>query len=225
MARGYGQRVANVVRRKAVRTLQSLLAAGVDESEACEQIVERFNVSSRTAHLWLRRAYEDLSKEVAVPRDELLGLALKRRRLAMAKAAKDGDWKTYLQAADSEAKLLGLNAPVQTEHHVLIDKVQDMSRAVVDVVKDFFADDPAQRARFVEALRTRLNAQLTERPDKVPILIDAGEPEQIEAGDDTSQAVPTSNEGISSGSTEAPDPRLHDDAPSVAAVEVTTPAQ
>lgn len=188
MARGYGQRVAGVVRRKGVRTLQSLLAAGVEEGEACEQVVERFNVSDRTAHEWLKRAYGDLAQEAETPRREVLGVALRRRRLVMARAAKNGDWKTYLQAADSEAKLLGLNAPVLSEHHVVLTKVQDMSRAVVDVVKDFFADDPAQRARFVAALRARLNAQFAERPEKVAVVID-GEGEevaQLDAGEQAS---------------------------------------
>jgi hypothetical protein len=184
MARGYGQRVGGVVRRKGVRTLQSLLAAGIEETEACEQVVEKFNVSSRTALLWLHRAYDELSKEVNVPREQLLGLALKRRRLAMARAAKDGDWRTYMAAADSEAKLLGLNAPVETHHHLVVTKIQDMTQAVVEVVKDFFADDPVQRARFIEALRLRLNAQLAEQAEPIGLVIDAESEEvaQIEAG-------------------------------------------
>ena len=182
MARGYGQRVPGVVRRKGIRSLQSLLAAGVEEHEACEEVARQANVSLKSAFNWLRRAYEDLSKEANASRADLLGVALRRRRLVMARAARAGDWKTYLLAADSESKLLGLNAPVLTEHHVLIDKVNGMSKAVVEVISDFFADEPAQRARFVAALRTRLNTQLAQRPDKLAIVVDG--PEAIEAGND-----------------------------------------
>jgi hypothetical protein len=156
-----------------VRSLQRLLAAGIDDTEACEQVAEQFNVSSRTALTWLRRAYEDLSKGVNVPRVELLGLALKRRRLVMARTAKEGDWKTFQAAADSEAKLLGLNAPVQTEHHVVMSKVQDMSKVMIDVVRDFFVDDPSGQARFVTMLRARVNAQLAVRPEKATLVIEA----------------------------------------------------
>ena len=185
MARAMGQRLPDVVRRKGVRQLQSLLAAGIEEAECCEQIATNFNVSQRTARNWLAIAYDGMSKEAVIPRAELLGMALRRRRLAMARALKDGDVRTYLAAADSEARLLGLNAAVQTEHHVVLSKVQGMSKAVVEVVRDFFADDPAQRARFVQSLRARLNAQLAERPEKVAVVIDAESEEvaQLEASE------------------------------------------
>ena len=54
---------------------------------------------------------------------------------------------SYLAAADSEARLMGLDAPKQTEHHVLVERAHDLSRAVVDVVRDYFIDDPVGRAR------------------------------------------------------------------------------
>ena len=216
MPRQVGERLPSGARRRAIRQLQSLVAAGVSDDEAREQVMERYDVSGRSARYWLKVAYEEMAAEAAVDRRQQIGAALRRRRLAMARAAKDGDWRTYLAAADSEAKLLGLNAPVQTEHHVLVDKVQDMSRAVVDVVKDFFAEDPVQRARFVEALRVRLNAQLAERPDRVPIVID-GDAEcvqpQLEPGtDDPSKETPTSSEGTTSDG-EASGPRLPTGAP------------
>ena len=173
MARITGHRLTNGARRRALRTLQSLVSAGVPDDEARDEVIQRFNVSDRSARKWLDAAYREMAAEADLDRRQLLGTALRRRRVAMARSAKDGDWKTYLQAADSEAKLLGLNAPLQAEHHVVLSKVQDMSRAVVDVVKEFFADDPVQRVRFVAALRARLNAQLAERPEKVAIVIDA----------------------------------------------------
>lgn len=186
MPRKVGERLTSGARHRAIRQLQSLVAAGVSDDEAREQVAHGFDVSGRTASHWLATAYREMAQDAKVDRPQQLGTALRRRRLVMARAAKDGDWKTYLQAADSEAKLLGLNAPVQTEHRVVLTKVQDMSRAVVDVVKEFFADDPAQRAKFVQALRARLNAQLTARPEKLPLVIDAGcetdAPADAEAG-------------------------------------------
>lgn len=141
-----------------------------------------------------------MAAEVEVDRRQLLGTALRRRRLVMARAAKNSDWKTYLAAADSEAKLLGLNAPVQTEHHVLIGKVQDMSKGVVEVVQEFFADDPIQRGRFVEVLRARLASQLARRPD-VPLVVDAANepPAALEACSGTAtQVVTSSDEAVAS---------------------------
>jgi len=182
MARPAGVKVQKGERRRAIRQLQHLIAVGVSDDEANAQVAESFNVSQRTARTWLARAYTEMTAEACVEREKLLGAALRRRRLIMARSAKEGDWRTALAAADSEAKLLGLNAPIQTEHHVLIDKVNDMSKAVVEVVRDFFADRPEERARFVMQLRQRLNAQLTQRPEKLAIVID--EPAALEAGSD-----------------------------------------
>ena len=142
MARATGQRLPASTRRQAVATLQGLIAAGVSDTEAREQIAERYNVSERTSRLWLNRAYAGLARGVEQDRHELLGLALRRRRMVMSRSAKKGDWRTYLAAADSEARLLGLEAPRQMEHHVLVEKAQDLSSAVIDVVREFFADDP-----------------------------------------------------------------------------------
>ncbi|MBL8841968.1 MAG: hypothetical protein JNL90_10640 [Planctomycetes bacterium] len=186
MPRRVGETLSRSLRRRAIRQLQSLVAAGISDEEAKAQVGETFNVTERTTRNWMATAYAEMAAEARVDREKLLGAALRRRRIAMARAMKDGDVRTYLAAADSEAKLLGLNAPVQTEHHVVLTKVQDMSRAVVEVVRDFFADDPVQRAKFVQALRARLNAQLAERPEKLPLVIEAGEPEPVadEAGDE-----------------------------------------
>lgn len=85
--------------------------------------MERFQVSDRSARKWLAVAYRGMAAEAAVERKQIVGTALRRRRLVMARAAKDGNWKTYRQAADSEAMLLGLNAPIQSEHHVDLTKV------------------------------------------------------------------------------------------------------
>jgi hypothetical protein len=62
---------------------------------------------------------------------------------------------------------------------VIVEKIGDMSRAVVEVVRDFFTD-LGDRARFVEALRKRLNAQLAARPDKVALVIEAGDDAEVE---------------------------------------------
>ncbi len=121
----------------------------------------------------LNAAYRELAGEADQDRKKLLGVALRRRRVVLSRAAKKGDWKTYLAAADSEARLLGLDAPKQTEHHVLVERAQDLSKAVVDVVQDHFIDDPVGRARFVRALQDRLGAAITAKVDKRPLVIEA----------------------------------------------------
>lgn len=183
MPRLVGNRLTDGARRRAIRQLQSLVAAGIPDDEAREQVIERYDVSGRTSRYWLEAAYKEMAAEADVDRKQLVGTAVRRRRLVMARAAKDGDWKTYLAAAESEAKLLGLNSPTQTEAHVVITKVQDMSKAVVETIADFYRGDPATWARFVKALRARLSAQIAKRPDALPIVIDAPDSEvgQIDA--------------------------------------------
>ena len=192
MARPNGHRFPASTRRQAVQTLQGLLAAGVSDAESREQIAERYNVSPRTARDWLAQAYEGLSEEADDDRGKLLGLALRRRRMVMSRSAKKGDWRTYLAAADSEARLLGLEAPRQMEHHVLVEKAQDLSAAVVDVVREHFADDPEEQAKFVRALRARLGAAISRKAPTV-VIVDA----EIEEPDDneTLHGLPSGEEG------------------------------
>ena len=182
MTRQVGERLTVGARRRAIRTLQSLVAAGVPDDEAREQVMQRFDVSGRSARYWLKVAYEEMAREAEVDRRQLVGLALKRRRIAAARALRDGDTRAYLAACDSEARLLGLDAPTKVQHDVIVEKIGDMSRVVVEVVRDFFADRPDERARFVGQLRQRLNAQLAQRQDKLAIEVDA--PDGLEAGDD-----------------------------------------
>jgi hypothetical protein len=177
MTRQVGGRLTNGARRRAIRQLQSLVGAGVGDDEAREQVMKTFDVSSRTSRYWLQKAYEEMAAEAEVDRRQLVGLALKRRRIAAARALRDGDTRAYIAACDSEARLLGLDAPARMQHTVLVEKISDMSKTVIEVVKDYFADDPAGRDRFVGMLRTRLNAQLTARPEKLPVVID------VESGD------------------------------------------
>ena len=173
MAHRIGEKVTRSERRRAIRQLAHLIAVGVSDDEAKAQVAETFNVTDRTARKWIAIAYREMTAEAHVDRARLLGTALRRRRLFMSRAVKEGDWKTALAAAESEARLLGLNAPIQTEAHVVVTKVQDMTRVVVEVVRDFFADRPDERARFVQALQTRLNAQIARRPEPLPLVIDA----------------------------------------------------
>ena len=161
MPRPTGQRLSTEQRRQGIEAIAGLIAAGIADSEAVRQIAQRYDVSKRTAQKWLNAAYRDLATEAEQDRSKLLGVALRRRRVVMSRAAKKGDWKTYLAAADSEARLMGLDAPKQTEHHVLVERAQDLSRAVVDVVRDHFIDNPVGRARFVRALQERLGAAIT----------------------------------------------------------------
>jgi len=184
MARQVGERLTNVARRRAIRQLQALLGAGLADDEARESVAASFDVTERTTRTWLRIAYAGMAAAAEADRRNLVGLALKRRRIAAARALRDGDTRTYLAACESESRLLGLDAPLRTQQTVLVEKVSDMSRVVVETVKDFFADRPDERARFVDALRTRLNAQLAQRPDKVALVIESGEKDDLAEASD-----------------------------------------
>ena len=168
-----GRKLPIAVREAAIEMLQSLIAAGVSDVKAQAQVAEKFDVTKRSVRNWINTAYRRMAGETQVDRKKLLGLALKRRRMAMAKAAANGDWRTYLAACDSEARLLGLDAPKQTEHHVLVERAQDMSRAVVEVVRDHFLDDPAGRARFVKMLQDRLNTAIEAKAKSTPVVLEA----------------------------------------------------
>jgi uncharacterized protein YoaH (UPF0181 family) len=186
MPRQVGERVARAIRRRAIRQLQSLISVGISDEEAKAQVAETYNVTDRTTRNWMNAAYAEMTAEARVDREKLLGAALRRRRLIMARSAKEGDWKTVLAAADSESKLLGLNAPVETVNHLVVEKVGTISKAMVDVIKDFFADDLVGRDRFVAMMRARVNASLEQRPKPVTIEIgiDDGGPALADAGTD-----------------------------------------
>jgi len=173
MARTNGQHLSTTERQQALHTLQGFLAAGISDRDAKAQIMERYNISERTARSWLKLAYRELSTDVAGDRQRILGLALKRRRLAMARAAKNGDWKTYLQAADSEARLLGLDAPRQTEHLVVSQRLQDAMKVVVEVIQDQFIDEPERQSRFIRALQDRISRALAQKSTPRLALVEA----------------------------------------------------
>ena len=177
MPRPAGHRLPSVIRRDGIETMKGLLAAGVTDIDASIQVAKRFNVTRRTVYSWLQIGYTEIAKDVHEDRDKLLGLALRRRRIVMARSAKLGDWRTFLQAADSEARLLGLDAPRQSEHHVVLSKVNDVTKVMVDVIRDHFADDPEGQARFVNALQERLSVTIAARSDKKPVVI------EVAAGD------------------------------------------
>lgn len=181
MTRGVGERLTNGARRRAIRQVQAMLAAGADDDEVREYISTTLNLTARSANLYLGKAYAEMAAAAEVDRRQLVGLALKQRRIAAKTALRDGDIRTYLAACESSARLLGLDAPQKTQHTVLIDQARGLSAAVVDVVKDYFQDDPTGRERFVGMLRARLNAQLSARPDKLEVVIDA--PDPLEADD------------------------------------------
>lgn len=209
MAHRIGEKVTRGERRRAIRQLQYLVTAGASDDEAKAQIAESFNVSDRTARSWMAIAYNEMSAEARVDRQKLIGIALRRRRLFMTRAVKEGDWKTALAAADSEAKLLGLFAPILTETNIVVTKMRDMTRVIVGVVRDFFADRPDERARFIAALQSGLNAQLLARVAPPPLVIDA-ECDEV-AGDD--EPAPASEVRLAPSADVAPSPAPAPDAP------------
>ena len=186
MPRPTGQRLPAEQRRQGIEAVASLIAAGVADAEATRQVAQRYDVSKRTAQKWLKRAYADLAGEAEQDRRNLLGVALRRRRIAMSRAAKNGDWKTYLAACDSEARLLGLEKPRQTEHRVLIERTGEMARLIAETVRDELSHDPALRQRFIRALQERIGRALSTKPQALALVIDAEEPALINSGSDSS---------------------------------------
>ena len=182
MSRGVGQRFPAVTRRQAVLILQDLIAAGVSDTAAIEQVAGRFQVTSRTGRRWLSEAYTNLAGEAEQDRRSLLGVALRRRRVVMTRSAKGGDWRTYLAAADSEARLLGLDAPKQTEHRVLIERTGEMARLVAETVRDELSHDPALRQRFIRALQDRIGRALSTNPQAATLVLDTEEPAHLNSG-------------------------------------------
>jgi hypothetical protein len=185
--------------------MEGLVAAGVADDEAIEQAVERLGVSSRSARKYLAWAYEEMAKAAEVDRRQLVGVALKRRRIAAARALRDGDTRAYLAAADSESRLLGLDAPARLQHTVLVEQIAGATKAMTESVREFFENDPAGRQKFVSILRARVNAELATRPEKIALVIDvSGEVkgESVEASDARSLGPTT---GVSPTTAPAPD--------------------
>ena len=193
MARKVGERLTSGARRKAIRQLQNLVAAGVSDDEARETVMQNFDVSGRTASYWLAKAYRELSAEADVDRRQLVGSALRTRRLILSRAMKDGDWRLALASADSISRLAALDAPSRSQLVVMVEQVQSMSDVVVSTLKDTLADNPALLARVVGALRDRLNSQLTARVQKAPIVVNVeGNPAQLDAPAEESGEAPSS---------------------------------
>ena len=183
MPRPIGHHLPKGLRRRAIHALQGLIAAGVPDVEAAEKIAVEYDVSQRSVRNWINRAYTDLSEVCAMDRDKLLGLALRRRRLVMSKSASSGDWKTYLAAADSEARLLGLEAPRQTEQRVIIERTGEMARLVAETIRDELDHDPALRQRFIESLQSRISSALQTKGRGNEVVIDTTEVIQIDSTD------------------------------------------
>jgi hypothetical protein len=212
MVHRVGEKVARGVRRRAVRQLQYLVTVGASDDEAKAQIAEAFNVSDRTARTWMKIAYDEMTAASVVDRQKLVGMALRRRRLFMTRAVKEGDWKTALAAAESEAKLLGLNAPIQTEMNIVVTKIQDMTRVVVDVVREFFGDRTDECMRFIAALQAGLDAQLAARAAPPPLLIDAEIEEVAQVAQvDVGNVEPVGAPELPSDDVVAPGPAPADD--------------
>jgi len=211
--REIGHKFTNGARRCAIRHLQSLVAAGVSDGEAREQVMKTFDVSARTARYWLAAAYEEMARDAEVDRRELVGLALKRRRIAAARALRDGDTRAYLAACDSEARLLGLDAPARVQHDILVEKVGGVSRAVVETIADFYRDDPRSRAAFVEALRKRLNAEIQQPTRKPALVIDVVSEEAAQIASGSDEPVEASDACLAPSTDVAPTAEPSPDAP------------
>lgn len=185
MPRENGHRLTNGARRRAIRTLASLVAAGIPDDEAREEVAQRFDVTARTARFWLEAAYRDMAKDAEVDRRLLVGSALRTRRLILARAMKNSDFKLALACADSISRLAGLDMPSRTELSVVTEQVADVTAAMTETIREYFTDD-VERTRFVQILRSRVNSTLQRRKNpKLAIEVDPAPlpPEAIEAGD------------------------------------------
>ena len=181
MNRAAGARVPRVIRNQAIQLLQSLVAAGVDDAEARSQVAQRFNVTPRTARNWLVRAYRRFASEVPENVAEIRGLALRRRRIVLARAARENDWKTYLQAAVSEAKLLGLDQVIDRQW--IGKRFSDLLRLVITMVREFAREGEAPLDDIEEVLRYKLTPWMLGQDSQLQwerespnneVLIDAG---------------------------------------------------
>src|SRR5678815_1958682 len=142
-------------RAEIVRAVHEMLIRSRPHGEIIQEIMKRFGLSRAQAYRYLSRAYAIWKGQQArFDRTESLARAIEERqhakRLALEAVrivtTKDGvetrpepDHKGYLAALDSEAKLLGLNAPEKHEVYVanfakaLQLLVQLIAREVEDV--------------------------------------------------------------------------------------------
>lgn len=74
-----------------------------------------WGVTDRTIDAYIARANTILEREAETIRKRELGKAHRRYELLFSEALEKGDLKTALQAEVERGRLLGLNAPAQTE--------------------------------------------------------------------------------------------------------------
>ena len=181
MSRGPGQRLPKELREQAIGSIIDLLAAGVAEREVRQQVGERYRVSKRTTFAWLQAAYRRLRIQRKADRDRQVSLALQRRRLVMMRAARSGAWGVYLAAAESEARLLGLNE--QTPIERLTEVIRNIAFDLADILRAVLPD-PGQRRLILDQLRDRANERVRDVAKRQPLVLPAATSER---------AAPTTN--------------------------------
>jgi hypothetical protein len=159
-------RLPREARRGAILELQRLIAGGESDRTAMRMVRDRFGISVATAHRWLSIAYADWNRaRRRMSRDSSLGFAIAVRRRAMALALErkkhvvvggriekvhDPDVRTYVAAADSEARLLGLldNDAIDSARATAKSFVADVIRDLIAVISEE-VPDISLRARLM----------------------------------------------------------------------------
>lgn len=93
----------------------SLLVSGASPEEVRHFLASNYDISPRQAAEYLGKAREVLRERAEPMRDEALGTALERYRSLYKTATLSGDLRAAIAAQTRIDKLLGLEAPLQTE--------------------------------------------------------------------------------------------------------------
>ena len=196
MTRGRGHRLTREQRAKAIQQMATLIAGGATDTAAIQAIRDRFQVTAKTASRYRERVYAEWNRQARQKGGHHLSRALARRQMvmkaAMSRKKKQGDdevadpdWPLYLAAAESEARILGLNAPTQVE--IMETGAAHLMRAMIEAARRTI-HDRAVLAAFVAELQRQAQEGLRRRPDLLPHadrmisqVRDDDEPRQIEA--------------------------------------------
>jgi len=148
-----------------IHEVQSLLTGGVANTEIVSHLMKK-GVPQSSAYRYLRRAYADwqrqqgrfdkthrLSKAIA-ERERAKRLALTSKRFVVVDGVlekhEEPDVKAYLAALDSEARLLGLNAP--EKHEVYVANFAKAMQMLVQLIARE-VEDVALRGRLILGMR------------------------------------------------------------------------
>lgn len=179
---------------------ETLIVGGMPDTQVVRQLMRPRNedeqpsrMCSRTAHRYVTMAWQQINRESKRSARAWRSVGIAKREFAQRRALgrqkimvlngqvirePDPDVATYLAAVESEAKLLGLNAPDRQELYVA--GFTNVFRMQADVLREELAEHPEIYYRIVNRFHKVMEA-VARRAASGAIPAEAAEPPTVDA--------------------------------------------